>query len=934
MRGELVAIDLETTGFDPATDAIIEVGAVRLLDGRILEEYSSLVNPGISIPANITQLTGIRTEDVLSAPTIAQILPAIRTFAGNVPIVGHNVGFDLNFLQRHNILQNNLRVDTYDLASILMPRAPRYTLSSLTNDINIDLENAHRALDDARASALLYWMLWQKMLTLPYATLYEINAAAQNLDWDARPVLEAALREHPNATQPKTPSETDLIKLFSTADGDSSPLRPTEINTQLETEHVIHLIESGGLLAQHISGYEERPQQIEMARAVTNAFNQSQHTMIEAGTGTGKSIAYLVPAIVWATNNHERVVISTNTINLQEQLILNDIPTLQKALNIPFKAAIMKGRSNYLCPRRLMAVRRRRPTSIDELRTLAKILVWLLESPSGDKGEISLRGPAEHETWQRLSAEDEGCTMDRCSTAMAGACPFYKARKAAESAHILIVNHALLLSDAAADNRILPDYRYLVIDEAHHLEEAITSSLGFRLDEAALHRRLADLGSPHKGLLGSLLNSTGHHIPDKDLKRLETIVKHISAATNAMEVHVQSLFKGLREFYSDVTSRSRTSDYNTPLRITDQERSKNSFIEAAATWSTLKEFFEAISEAMRRLTEFLSRLEQYNIPDYNDLVNSAGAAARYLEEVRTELNAFITEPSSNTIYWLNAGQNIAYMSIHSAPLHVGSLMDQYIWNAKESVIVTSATLQTNHSFDYVRERLHAEHVSTMNVGSPFDYKESTLIFIPNDMPEPNDKHHYQQAVERGFIELAAALNGRVLGLFTSYTHLRQTAQAITPRLALGNIAVYDQSDGSSRQALLDGFKSAEKAVLLGTKSFWEGIDIPGESLSALVITRLPFAVPTDPIFAARSETYNDSFNEYAVQDAILRFRQGFGRLIRTRADRGIVAIFDRRIISKAYGVNFLEALPECTVQSGSLRILPDVAKDWLNRSKM
>jgi DNA polymerase-3 subunit epsilon/ATP-dependent DNA helicase DinG len=219
------------------------------------------------------------------------------------------------------------------------------------------------------------------------------------------------------------------------------------------------------------------------------------------------------------------------------------------------------------------------------------------------------------------------------------------------------------------------------------------------------------------------------------------------------------------------------------------------------------------------------------------------------------------------------------------------------------------------------------------VGSPFNYRESTLVFIPNDIPDPNDRQRFQHAVERGIIELAAALSGHLMALFTSYTQLRQTAQAIAPRLALGSITVYDQSDGSSRQALLDGFKATEKAVLLGTRSFWEGVDIPGESLSALVIVRLPFSVPTDPIFAARAETYADPFNQYTLAEAILRFRQGFGRLIRTRTDRGVVAVFDNRLLTKSYGAMFIESLPECTVLQDSLGELPHTAVNWLNPAK-
>jgi DNA polymerase-3 subunit epsilon/ATP-dependent DNA helicase DinG len=932
MRGELVAIDLETTGFDPEADKIIEVGAVRIRDGEILDEYGALVNPGIPIPSHITQLTGIRTDDVLNAPIITQILPALRTFVGNAPLVGHNIGFDLGFLNQHHIVQNNLRIDTYDLASILLPRAPRYSLASLASESAIELEHAHRALDDARAAARLYWRLWQKMLTLPYATLYEINAAAQGIEWDARPIFEAALRDHPSPGAFKPTGDPELIHLFGQLDAvEETP--PATPNRQLDSAALAHWLQSDGALAQSLPNYEERPQQIEMATAIANAFNTGQHLMAEAGTGTGKTLAYLLPAVLWATQNHEPVVISTNTINLQDQILTKDIPVMQKALGTTFRAAVVKGRGNYLCPRRLAAIRRRRPTHVDELRTLAKVLVWLTESNTGDRSEITLRGPVENDTWGRLSAEDEGCTIGRCHTAMQGACPFFKARKAAENAHVLVINHALLLADATSANQVLPSYRYLIVDEAHHLEDATTQALSFRLDEATLRRRLAELGSPRRGLLGDLLNSARTRIPERDFSRLETIAKHISTAANAMETHIQTLFNALRDFFYEASNRGRSGDYSTQIRITPAQRALNHFGQMQAAWNTLREFFDVLSDTMRRLTEFLGRLESHNIPDYNDLANSTAASARYLETVREQLNAFINDPASNHVYWINVGQNIAYLSLHSAPLHVGGLMQQYLWNTKAAVICTSATLQTDASFDYIRERLSADTAQTLDVGSPFDYQNSTLIYIPDDIPDPNEKTAYQQAVERGLIELAAALNGRVLGLFTSYTQLRQTAQAISPRLALGNITVYDQSDGSSRQALLDGFRSTEKAVLLGTKSFWEGVDIPGDSLSALVITRLPFAVPTEPIFAARSETYKDSFNQYALPDAILRFRQGFGRLIRAQTDRGVVAVFDRRVISKSYGSSFLEALPQCTIQYGSLRSLPEAATSWLNRTK-
>jgi DNA polymerase-3 subunit epsilon/ATP-dependent DNA helicase DinG len=929
MRGELVALDLETTGLDPINDTIIEVGAVRTREGAIVETFSTLVNPGRPIPPHITHLTGIQPEDVLDQPGIDGVLPALSQFAGDAIIIGHNISFDLDFLRARGILQKNPRIDTYELASVLLPRAPRYSLASLASQMGIQLENAHRALGDAQAAALLYWELWKKTLALPYGTLREIAMAAQGLAWDARLVFEVAVREH---HQPETPpSEPSLITVFGASGQETTPLHPKDIHAAIDVDAVAKFLDRGGDLATVLPNYELRTQQIEMARAVAHALSTAQHTLIEAGTGTGKSLAYLIPAAMWATLNNERVVISTNTINLQDQLMTQDLPVVNKVSSIPVSSTVMKGRSNYLCPRRLAAMRRRQPGNVDELRTLAKVLVWLLESKSGDRSEINLRGAAEHITWLRLSAEDEGCTLEHCRAVMEGACPFYKARKAAEASHLLVVNHALLISDAASENRVLPDYRYLVIDEAHHLEEAVTNGLSFRLDEMTFRRRLEDLGDTRKGLLGDLLRSAGSHVPDKDLHRLGQFIQNISDATAAMKLHIAALFHSILTYSSEQKTGERSVEHSSQIRITRELRAQADFAQIQGAWQILKEFIEVISSSLRRLTTALARLEHYAIPNYDDLLSGLVAAARYLDEIRVQLTAFTTDPDDNVIYWISLGFNPGQVSIHAAPLHIGPLVERYLWNAKEAVILTSATLQTNGNFDFIRERLHAENVETIEVGSPFNYRDSTLIFIPTDMPEPNDRQRYQQAVERGLVELAAALDGRVLGLFTSYSQLRQTAQAITPRLALGNITVYDQTDGSSRQALLDGFKSTERAVLLGTRSFWEGVDIPGETLSALVIVRLPFAVPSEPVFAARSETYSNSFSEYAVPDAILRFRQGFGRLIRTQTDRGIVAIFDSRILSKSYGAQFLEALPDCTVQYGSLQEMAEAAQNWLSR---
>lgn len=927
MRGELVALDLETTGLDPANDSIIEFGAVRLKNGEIVDELAILIDPGFSIPTETTLITGIRTEDVRGKPSIASVLSQIQSFVGQSPVIGHNVEFDMGFLRQQGLFKSHATIDTYDLASVLLPQAPRYNLNSLTTEANIELEHAHRALDDARATALLYWHLWQKALELPYSTLYEISRAAQAVNWETGHVFTAALEEVSANTTERTLPNLDSTDLF-TLPGDTPTVE--KINRTETTFHIEVLLDENEKLSQTLANYEQRPQQREMMLAVNNALQHGQHLMVEAGTGTGKSIAYLIPAISTTLQQQTRVVISTNTINLQEQLIFKDIPQLKQALGIDFNATIMKGRGNYLCPRRLSVHRRRQQTSIHDARMLAKILVWLLHSKTGDKGEISLRGPAEHATWQRLSAEDEGCTTNRCLQLMNGTCPFHRARTAAEASQILIVNHALLISDAASENRVLPDYRYLIVDEAHQLEDAITNGLGFRIDQETLLRRIDALGTPNRGLLGDVLGSLRDHVPDKQVARMEVFVQNVGQATGVMRLHITTLFNSL---YALITDLQGNNPYAQPhFRIVEQQRNQPRFDEIRSAYDTLDEYLDAVTDALFHLAEGVRRLSQSDIPGFDDLVSNLASVARYFDNIRTHLSAFATKPDANTIYWLNNGVSATDISLQTAPLHVGTLMEQYIWQTKEAVILTSATMRTGDTFDYIRERLYAENVETLDVGSPFNYSEAALVYVPDDIPDPTDRQGHQNAVERSVIELAAALNGRVMALFTSYGQLRQTAQAVTPRLALGDITVYTQSDGSSRQALLEGFKSSEKAVLLGTRSFWEGVDIPGDSLSAIIIARLPFTVPSDPIFAARSETYANAFNDFAVPDAILRFRQGFGRLIRTKTDKGIVAILDNRVITKGYGAQFLESLPNCTIQYGTLNQLPQVALSWLNAS--
>lgn len=921
MRGEYIAFDLETTGLSADRNEIIEIGAARFRQGEIVERYQTLVNPGKPIPSEITHLTGIDDDDVADAPRMHALLPRLRAFFGDSTIICHNVGFDVGFMQKHGLLAENVALDTFELASILLPAASRYNLGSLAAQMGVSLKNAHRAYDDAEATGRLYWQLWLKLRGLPSGLLAEIIQLSSGIDWTLRGVFQEALRNAEPNSSVQQPFAAESIfgeqagiacQPLDIADASRNPLSLPTIS-QVFSEH-------GALAAQHDS-FEVRPQQINMAREVAEALNSGKQLLIEAGTGTGKSLAYLIPAAGWALQNGNRVTIATNTINLQEQLLSKDIPLTRQVVGKELRAALMKGRGNYLCPRRLATLRRRKPTNNDELRALAKILVWLHEGGAGDRGAITLRG-RDWQVWSRLSAQDEGCTSTRCATEMAGICPFHRARKQAEAAHIVITNHALLVADAAIENRALPAYHNLIVDEAHHLEDAITNGMSRQIDQRKLMGRLNDIGK----CLNLFLSDARSSFPPAAASKLDDFVQTISQAIAEMRLTIRQYFRALFDFVL-----SQKSDRHYGMRLLQKHRDSGSFVSVQSAWQQLASYLLALTDALERLVDVLPRYAQYGLPDFAEYRSEIRGHWRFIAELHEQLEAFTSDPDSNAVYGLKAGERVDMLQLTISPLHVGPMMDEYLSQRLESIVLTSATLRTQEHFEHIKERLYVEEYRELALGSPFDYRSSTLLFVPDDLPEPGKRTGYQRMLQRGIIELATALNGRVMVLFTSYAQLRETALHISPRLKLGDIEVFDQSFGGGREVLLENFKRADRAVLMGVRSFWEGIDIPGDDLSALVIARLPFAVPSEPIFAARAETYSNSFQQFAVPDAILRFRQGFGRLIRSRSDRGIVAIFDSRVISKNYGASFLESLPDCTVQFGALDKLPSLAKSWIER---
>lgn len=940
MTHTYVFVDVETTGFDPKRDAIIEVAAVKWQDGQVLDSYASLVNPDREVPFEITQLTGIFDVMVKTAPRMGTVRSRLRRVIGDSIVVGHNVDFDLGFLHEELLALGNHRIDTVTLASILYPTIGRYSLGNLIKALNLPETEYHRAEADAYHTLNLFVNLFERALNdVDFVLLEEITEAGQKLGWPETVFFREALntRVQRAFTNPEAQGRR-MQRLFKPPKLEGNTLVPPDEEEvelkQIDPTVVTGMLQAGSNFSRRFPNFEPRQQQINMAAAVMDSLNRGEHLIVEAGTGTGKSLAYLLPSAFWSTENERRVVISTNTINLQDQLINKDIPLLQEILPFELRVAVRKGKSNYLCARLFQQMRHRGPRDKDEMALYARLLLWLGRSETGDVGEISLRTAGERMAWRRLSGENAPCSTTECA---AEKCPLHFARRRAEIAHIVIVNHALLLADVANQNHILPFFSDLIIDEAHHLEQAVTNGLSFSADKKYLETLIDEIKQPKGTAIGELRGAL-KGVPDWGVSKFDEIIDKLRSDAFQANNRLDEFFEALSYFVRQYVSRK--SDFSQAVRLVGQIRQSAEFQQVKLDWENLNNMLATIIKGLVKLGKALTQAyeQDWEIENREELQAEIAKRATDIDEVRENVEVIINQATAEDITWIDVWRD--RLSLHNAPLHIGHLVEEHLLEKLDSLVLTSATMRTapqgrydRANFDYIRSRLNAFEVKEMAVGSPFDYKSNTLVYLCTDIPEPRQPA-YQRYVEQAIIDTATALGGRTLVLFTSYKQLRETANAIQGALAEQEIQLLAQLQGSSRQNLTAQFKNPDaRAVLLGTRSFWEGVDVPGPALEAVMVVKLPFDVPSDPIIGARSETFDNPFMDYAIPEAVLRFRQGFGRLIRRKTDEGIVIVLDKRVLTKRYGELFLNALPDCTMLRQRTNRLPEIIRRWQNRQR-
>ncbi len=889
----LISLDIETTDLSPEKGEIIEFGAVKYEDGKIVDSYKKLFKPRDGkIPFIITTITGIKEEDLVGKEIFDLSKDEIANFIGDYDIVGHNIGFDIEFLKENGIaLEKNKLIDTFRLSSMLLPGFNSYSLEALTRKLEISHIEKHRALDDAKASLELLLLLQSKIKELSKETLAQIRDIVSRSEWDMGWLFDkSAVKEYKSAVLSSSKTKKH-IKIRSSI----------EKISEFNSANIEKLFESKKL-KKEFPNFEYRADQVKFAKIVSDALSKNKKALIEAGTGIGKSMAYLLPAAYFAKARDEQVIISTGTKTLQDQLVNKDIPSLEKFLPFEFRWSSLKGRNNYLCYRKLEEVLNRK--SIDPIVAsfLVKIVIWLSRSSTGDLSEMNLNFEERRLIYLVNTSGIGSCFGNLCPSKKD--CFIQKARIKAQNSHIVVVNHSLLLSNPKIDNSDVLLGEHVIVDEAHKLEDSATSAYSEEL-RLSLFTWLA------KNIKSGASSKKS---------RIRVTDEKISELASGLSAKVDMAF-GLAGMF---TSKFNNNDSENFPRVIFEER-----VLDAIDFDRMKKAFDELEILLMDLASEFTKFSETKANQKRKM---------YLRGLADECLYFATKikyvfgsMGQGSVVWSSVFENEEVVIV-SSPVKIGDILLERLYKTKRSIILTSATLDTfsEKPFEYFANSLALNGFEFHKIPSGYDFKNRSLVILPDEISHPSNRE-YSSEVVKIVNDIAKKINGRTLVLFTSHAAVRTVYKKLFQPLKESGIELLAQGVTGGRAKILDRFKESKSAVLLGTDSFWEGIDVSGDQLQAVVITKLPFVVPTEPIHYYRQKQYTSGFKKYALPLAILKFRQGFGRLIRSRKDKGVVVVLDSRIKSENYGAMFIKSLPEIGIVECEKSEIGHTAKNWIDQ---
>jgi ATP-dependent DNA helicase DinG len=918
---DVIVLDVETTGFDPSTEEIIEIAAARMNGPEVLDRFSTYVNPHRVVPDEIVRLTGIGNEQVADAPDIFDVLDALVEFCGSCDIVAHNAPFDQSFVMR-DLDEDRLPgrwIDTLALSRIVLPRFKNHRLKTLASAFDA-LASSHRATDDVEALCGVWRVLLVATSDLPEGLAELFASLHPEVDWPLRSVFQRfALEQGETRFSLAECRDRRVQRLASKGDGQVGG--QVNVVEKTEADGDSHLFPSreeicaafapDGVVASMYSSYEQRQQQVDMAGEVVDAFSTNTHRVIEAGTGVGKSMAYLLPAALCAKRANISIGVATKTNALMDQLVYHELPRLSGTLPGGLSYVALKGYEHYPCLRKLERAARQqggyaaddRQRQCDELMVIAMLYTYAAQTTWGDIDALSI--PWRVMPRSRICAVPGECTYTHCHF-FPHRCFLHGARQLAKRADIVVTNHALLFCDVMFGGGILPPIKYWIVDEAHSVEDEARKQLSVSVDAEGMLAALDQLAGEHGSIVGSIRRRASKHDGAAPILAQAATLEAEAMQTRSAAI---SFFQGIK----GLDALTKPSSYDqTDLWIDDSVR-------ASAPWMTLEHVGRALLSHLETLSmrchDLLDLLEASEDGLAEQRANLVSMSDRIVA-MRLALKICLDGSDDSFVYsaCVNRRDNLRGDALKAARLDVGQSLAEEFYPRVLSVVYTSATIATGTSFEHFAhtsglDRLDDDQWSALRLESSYEFERNMTIYVPTDMPDPRE-NGYSQSLERLLLDIHRALGGSVLTLFTNRREMERAYQHLMPLLEAEDMRLLCQRRGTSVRNLRDEFLDDKNASMFALRSFWDGFDAPGETLRCVIVTRLPFGRPNDPLSCERNRRERrTAWSRYSLPEAILSLKQASGRLIRTSTDSGFFVVADSRLVSKPYGKAFLEALP-------------------------
>lgn len=904
IEDDVIVLDTETTGLSCAENELIEISAARLRGREVVDRFDTFVHPNGLIPPEITELTSITNADVAHAPRAEEAVAALEEFVQGCPVIAHNATFDRSFIEsvKGGVRVSDIWIDSLALSRIALPRLSSHKLATMAELFGCAAVS-HRASDDVEALCGVWRILLCALTDLPGGLMRLLADMHPDVRWPYRPIFSFLAGERQGETFSLEAARAQVMQADAEPDhidADELPGLTMPRRDEIELRYA-----PGGLVNDMYASYEPRAEQIVMASEVRDAFATSTHRVIEAGTGVGKSIAYLVPAAEAAKRNKITVGIATKSNNLTDQLMYQELPKLARELDGGLSFCALKGFDHYPCLLKLesLAAGREITTNRDPADTLTAIAVlyaFACQSPTGDLDSLGIR-------WRSVNRADLTTSSRECAR---GNCRFFNrgcfvrcARRRAAKADIVVTNHSLLFRNVAADGKILPPIRHWIIDEAHSVEKEARRQWALSVSADESRMVFERLGGAQSGVLGRL----AHALASSDAATLFLGLgaKAASSASRA-SLAMAELFEAVREL-----SRNGKADGYADANIWIGPE-----LRAHRGWEyfepTARTAIDALDEAGKNLSSLAESVGAEN----PEIVIEVADGARRIKEMKSTLSLILEGADEHYVYSLqvNKARRAGGEALTAERMDIGEALAEQWLPEMHSVVFTSATVTVSNSFDHFNhsvglDRLPKGSFSCVQLESSYNFQENMAVVVAGDIPDPRDRDAYLAAMENLLVDVHMAMGGSTLTLFTNRRDMEDLYGRVEPRLSRQGLELACQLRGTSVKRLRDRFLSEESSSLFALKAFWEGFDASGATLRCVVIPKLPFANPTEPLSCERNVREERAWAKYSLPDAVLEVKQAAGRLIRTSTDRGVLVLADSRLLSKGYGKKFLSSLP-------------------------